>query len=133
MEKVLIEILSSHDIVSARQNSREMARQLGFGSADQTRLATAVSELVRNVLQYAGAGECLVSDQSDEHMAVIHIQVEDHGPGIANINKAMQSGFTTGGGLGAGLPGAKRLAHNFDISSEPGLTTVSLVMSRKKV
>jgi len=127
-----VELKRSSDIVVARQACREMARELGFGSADQTRLATAVSELVRNVIQYAGEGLCLCIDESDHETAVIRVAVEDHGPGIADVDKVLEPGFTTRGGLGAGLPGAKRLVHKFTLHSEPGYTVVQLKMLRRK-
>ena len=127
-----IELKQSNDIVVARQACREMAHELGFSSADQTRLATAVSELTRNVIQYADEGVCVVTDESENESAVIRVVVEDHGPGIADVEKALEPGFSTSGGLGAGLPGAKRLAHGFAVSSEPGHTVVQLRMVRKK-
>ncbi len=127
-----LELKQSSDIVTARQTCREMADELGFGSADQTRLATAVSELARNAIQYAGEGVCVVTDESGNENAVIRVVVEDHGPGITDVDKALELGFTTGGGLGAGLPGAKRLAHVFALASEPGHTVVQLKMRRKK-
>ena len=120
------------DVVTARQAGREMARQLGFGSANQTRLATAISELARNALQYAGEGVCLIRDESDERRIRVKVVVEDHGPGIPDIEQAMTDGFSTGGGLGAGLPGTKRLVHEFEIESEPGCTRVTIEMSRGK-
>jgi len=128
-----IEIKVEADIVAARRAGREMARQLGFGSADQTRLATAISELARNVIQYAGEGVCLVTDESDQNASKIRVVVEDHGPGIPDIEQAMTDGFSTGGGLGAGLPGARRLVHEFEIESQPGHTRVTIGMSRGKV
>ena len=127
-----IELKQLSDIVTARQACREMARKLGFGSADQTRLATAVSELARNALQHAGQGVCGVTNESDNKTAVIRVVVEDHGPGIADVGKALKPGFTTTGGLGMGLPGAKRLAHDFAIASQQGQTTVQLKLVKKK-
>lgn len=121
------------DVVAARQAGREMARELGFGPADQTRLATAISELARNVLQYAGEGVCLISNESNERRARAQVIVEDHGPGIPDIEKAMECGFSTSGGLGAGLPGAKRLVHEFEIESRPGRTRVTIVVSKALV
>ena len=133
MDESRIALKNSRDIVIARVAGREMARQLGFGPADQTRLATAISELARNVIQYVGEGVCLVADESNEHRISIKVVVEDHGPGISDIEKAMEYGFSTGGGLGAGLPGAKRLVHEFDIESQPGHTRVTIAMSRARV
>jgi len=80
MNEQRIALKGQIDVVAARQAGREMARRLGFGSADQTRLATAISELTRNALQYAGEGTCLVSDESDARRARVKVVVEDHGP-----------------------------------------------------
>ena len=110
-----------------------MARHLGFGLADQTRLATAISELTRNVIQYAGQGVCFVSDESDGQMIRVKIVVEDNGPGIPDIEQALEPGFSTSGGLGAGLPGARRLVHEFHIESEPGGTKVAVAMVRPRL
>ncbi len=132
MEHKKVRLKEFSDIVTARQACREMARQLGFGSADQTRLATAVSELARNVIQYAGAGECVVSDDSDGDEIRIRVVVEDHGPGIPDLGKAMEPGFSTNAGLGAGLPGAKRLVHEFHAKSVPGHTIINVRLSRKR-
>lgn len=128
-----IPIAADKDVVAARAASRELAKTLGFGAADQTRLATAVSELTRNILRYAEKGECHIQDDSDDQVTGIRVVVEDRGPGIPNLDQAMADGFTTGGGLGAGLPGTKRLVHEFDIQSQPGHTKISIRMiSRKK-
>jgi len=121
------------DIVAARGAGREMARRLGFGSADQTRLATAISELTRNVIQYAGEGVCVVRDESNGGRLRVKVTVEDHGPGIPDVGRAMEYGFSTGRGLGAGLPGAKRLVHEFDIESRPGYTRVTVAMNRPRM
>ena len=129
MTQKQVELKQPSDIVLARQSCREMARKLGFGKADQTCLATAVSELTRNAIQYAGGGVCVVTDESNNETAVIRVVVEDHGPGIADVDKALEPGFTTSGGLGAGLPGAKRLVHDFELKSRPGHTIVQLKMA----
>ena len=133
MNESRIEIKVESDIVAARQAGREMARQLGFGSADQTRLATAISELTRNVIRYADVGGCLVTDESNYNEIKIRAVVEDHGPGIPDLEQAMTDGFSTGGGLGAGLPGARRLVHEFEIESQPGYTRVMVVMKRRRL
>jgi len=127
-----VNLKQSSDIVAARQAARETARELGFGSADQTRLATAVSEVARNALQYADEGVCYFADESDTEVAVIRVSVEDHGPGIADVTKALEFGFTTSNGLGMGLPGAKQLVHELTLYSTPGHTVVQLKMIRKK-
>lgn len=133
MNESRVEIKVESDIVAARQAGREMARQLGFGSADQTRLATAISELTRNVIRYAGVGGCLITDESRPNEIKIRAVVEDHGPGIPDLEQAMTDGFSTGGGLGAGLPGARRLVHEFEIESQPGYTRVMVVMKRRRL
>ncbi len=130
---VTIPVGNNSDIVLARSSARAMAVQLGFGKADQTRLATAVSELTRNVITYAGSGECRITDNSDAEFKRIEITVEDHGPGIANIELAMQDGFSTGGSMGAGLAGTRRLVEDFSLESVPGLTKVTLSISLRRL
>ena len=127
-----ITITTEADVVSARQAGREMARGLGFGMTDQVRLATAISELARNVLKYAGSGTCTIIDQSDDARCSLRVDVEDNGPGIPDIEQAMEDGFTTGGGLGTGLPGARRLVHEFSIESRPGFTKVMIAFMRPR-
>ncbi|OPX22861.1 MAG: anti-sigma regulatory factor [Planctomycetales bacterium 4484_123] len=127
-----VQIRQQADVVAARQAGREAAKELGFGLADQTRLATAISELARNVVQYAGAGQCTISDESDDQFIRIRVVVEDHGPGIPDVERALRDGFSTGNGLGAGLPGTKRLVHEFDIESKPGHTRVTVGMRKRR-
>ena len=126
-----IDIATQEDVVRARQVGRDLARDLGFRTADQARLATAISELTRNVLKYAGGGVCEIVTDRQHEVGTIHVSVVDHGPGIADIEMAMADGFTTGGGLGAGLPGTKRLVDEFDIASVPGETKIDITMSRR--
>lgn len=121
-------IVDEPDVVAARAAGRTMARALGFSTADQTRLATAISELTRNVLRYAGKGECKISIEAHHGTHKIVVVVEDRGPGISDLDAAMEDGFTTGGGLGGGLPGTKRLMHEFKIESRPGRTRVVIAM-----
>ena len=125
-----IPIRDSTDILRARGNARELAARLKLGSADQTRLATAVSELTRNILQYAGEGTCTIINASDEHRRCIRVRVEDQGPGIPDIDLALRDGYSTGGGLGAGLPGVQRLMDEFQITSQPGHTCLTMAMIR---
>jgi serine/threonine-protein kinase RsbT len=115
------------DMIAARQRTREVAAALGFGAVDQSRIATAVSELTRNVLRYAdgGRGEVLIRELSTgSGSRGIEIVVSDSGPGIADIELAMHSGYTSGRGLGMGLPGAKRLMDEMTIDSALGRGTV---------
>jgi serine/threonine-protein kinase RsbT len=130
VDEITLEIQEEGHIVGARQAGRNMARELGFGSADQTRLATAISELARNVVQYAGTGVCVISDQSDDTMLRVRVVIDDRGPGIPDIEQAMQDGFTTGEGMGLGLPDTRRLAQEFDIQSDPGNTRVAVTIAR---
>lgn len=121
-------INKSEDIILARQIAREMAKELGFGLADQTRITTAVSELSRNIHHYAGTGRVIVKALSESAKKGIEIIAEDRGPGIPDIELAMQDGYSTSkGSLGQGLPGTKRLMDEFGIKSEAGIgTTVTI-------
>ena len=121
------------DIVVVRRSVREAAIRLGFGITDVTRIITAASELARNVFLYAGSGvvRCRVLNGADK--VGLELIVEDHGPGIADIEQAMQPGYTTGSGLGYGLPGAKRLMDEMQIESEAGKgTKVTIKKWRKR-
>jgi len=127
-----IEIKSESDIVVARSAGREMARELGFGISNQTRLATAISELTRNIIRYAGAGQCSFFDDSDASELVIRAIVTDQGPGITDIDLAMTDGFSTGESLGAGLCGTKQLVKEMHIQSDPESTTVAILIKQRR-
>jgi serine/threonine-protein kinase RsbT len=131
VDKTRVEIKARSDIVIARRAGRTMAYELGFGSADQTRLATAISELTSNAIRYAGGGVCTIINRSDKRVKKIQVMVEDWGPGIPDVGQAMMDGFSTRGSLGIGLPGSRRLVHEFDIESEPGYTKVTIAMVRQ--
>lgn len=119
-----IALEGEHDISLARGYVREMAAALGFRMVDQTRLATVASELARNVVKYARRGRLILQPWQDQRgRAGIRLIFEDTGPGIPDIAAAMRDGFTTGRGLGKGLPGSKRLVDEFDIQSEVGKGT----------
>lgn len=109
-------------MILARQRTRAVAAELGFGAVDQSRIATAVSELTRNVLRYAdgGRGEVLIREVAAAGGWGIEIVVSDSGPGIADIETAMRAGYTSGRGLGMGLPGARRLMDEMTIDSALG-------------
>lgn len=128
-----IHLCEQMDVVRARAEARRIAGLIGFGPGDQTRLATAVSELSRNVLQYAGKGTCEITDISTQDRWIIRIVFEDHGPGIPDLSLAMEDGYSTSGGLGAGLPGTRRLVDRFSIDSQPGLTRICIEMIRRQV
>ncbi len=116
-------IRSDLDIVIARTMARDTAKQLGFGAIDQARIATAVSELARNIFLYAGSGNVIVRELDRNGRKGIEIVCEDQGPGITDINQVMQDGYSTSRGMGMGLPGAKRLMDEFDIRSIEGVGT----------
>jgi serine/threonine-protein kinase RsbT len=124
-----IPIESDHDVVAARQRARELAADLDLSSTDQTLLATAISEVARNIIHYAKCGEVSIAVVGDDGgRRGIKVTARDQGPGIADLERALQDGYTTGGGLGLGLPGARRLVDEFDIETAPGEgTTVTLV------
>ncbi len=127
-ERIAIE--SDADVVTARQRARELAASLELSSTDQTLLATAISEVARNITTYAQRGEVLLSTIRDKDgRRGIRVIAQDRGPGIENVELALQDGYTSGDGLGLGLPGARRLVHDFDIETAPGRgTKVTLVM-----
>ncbi len=123
-EQVAIAVKVSEDIVTARQAGHELAAQLGFTLTDRTMISTAISEIARNITSYAGSGEIrLLVDQRDGRRALI-VQAEDQGPGIRDIPRALEDGFSTGRGLGLGLPGARRLMDRLTIDSAPGRGTL---------
>jgi serine/threonine-protein kinase RsbT len=126
-ERIAIE--SDADVVIARQRARALAAQLDLTSTDQTLLATAISELARNITTYAVRGEVLVGVvRGDNGRRGVRVVARDDGPGIEDIQLALTDGYTTGNGLGLGLPGARRLVDEFDIQTAPGQgTTVTLV------
>jgi len=126
----VIPIESDADVVTARQQARAMAGDLELTSTDQTLLATAISEVARNITAYAVRGEVVLSViEDDGGRRGIRVIARDQGPGIENVELALQDGYTSGGGLGLGLPGARRLVHHFEIETAPGRgTKVTLVM-----
>ena len=128
-DSVRVPIESDADVVTVRQEARAMGAELGFSSLDLTLLATAISEVARNITTYAKRGEVLLSIVRDNGgREGIRVVARDRGPGIANVDLAMQDGYTSGGGLGLGLPGARRLVDEFDIETGPTEgTTVTLV------
>lgn len=115
------------DVVVARQTGRELATRIGFAGSDLTLIATAISEIARNIVTYAERGEIALNAVEDGPRTGICIVARDHGPGIADIEQAMRDGFSTGRSLGLGLPGARRLMDDFEIESAPGHgTTVTM-------
>jgi serine/threonine-protein kinase RsbT len=119
-----VPIFNDGDVVKARQMGRELASQLGFSSTELTLIATAISELARNMVIYAGTGEILLQLVNDPDRRGIVVVARDKGPGIADLDLALKDGYSTGEGMGLGLPGARRLMDDFEIESEPGHGTV---------
>lgn len=118
-----VTIQKEWDIVAARQLGRDIARKTGFGTVDQARIATAISELARNIYLYTDDGKiCFEVIENIDHKGMSIVSF-DSGPGIKDISQVMEDGYSTSGGLGAGLPGVKRLVDEFDIRSEDGKGT----------
>jgi serine/threonine-protein kinase RsbT len=127
-DEVRVAIRTDADVVTARQEARTMGASLGFSSTDLTLLATAISEVARNITTYAGEGEVTLRVLQQDGRRGIEVLATDEGPGIDDVELAMQDGFTTGNGLGLGLPGSRRLVDDFDLQTTPGAgTTVRLV------
>jgi serine/threonine-protein kinase RsbT len=122
---------SEEDVVYARQAVRTWAVEMGFSLVDQTKLVTAASELARNTVVYGGGGTMLLEQVDEGARKGLRLVFEDQGPGIPDVHRALQDGFTSGGGLGLGLGGAKRLVNDFHIRSAPGEGTSITVVKWK--
>lgn len=118
-----LNIREPDDVVRVRQAVRARATEVGLGLVDQTKIVTAASELARNTLDYGGGGQVAVEILNTGGRKGVRLTFEDQGPGIADVEQALLDGYTTGGGLGLGLSGAKRLSNEFEIHSEPGKGT----------
>lgn len=117
-DEVRVPVSSDADVVAAREKGRELSAKLGFSSIDLTLIVTAISEVARNILLYAKEGEIVLRlDKDGGHPAIV-VVARDEGPGIPDLELAMRDSYTTGNGLGLGLPGARRLMDEFDIESE---------------
>jgi serine/threonine-protein kinase RsbT len=123
MEEASVEVASETDIVSARMQGRALALRLGFRATDATLIATAISELARNILLYAGTGEISIQPIERGERAGLAVVAEDRGPGIADLPRAMEDGYSTSGRLGLGLPGVRRLMDEFEVRSSKGQGT----------
>ena len=118
-----IPIVNEVDIVTARQRGRALAAELGFASSEQALIATAISELARNILQYAGRGQVEITVEHKGGRTGIGVVASDQGPGIPDLRRALEDGFSTGKGLGLGLPGTKRIMDDFELVSDVGKGT----------
>ena len=132
MDEVSVRISSDLDLVRAREQGRVLAGQLGFTQSDLTLVATAISELARNIVRYARRGEIVLRQAEDGGVPGIVIIARDEGPGIPDVNRAMEPGYSTAGGLGLGLPGVRRIMDKFEIVSEVGKGTVVTVVKWKR-
>jgi len=124
---VCVSIESASGLVKARQEGRALGRQLGFSPGQATLIASVISELARNIVAYAGHGQIvLVTDGN----SAVRIRAQDEGPGISNVSAALEPGYSTSSGLGVGLPGVRRIADAFDITSGPTGTVVNVTIAR---
>jgi serine/threonine-protein kinase RsbT len=122
-----VTIHSDADIIAARRMGRELAEGVGFGGSELTVIATAISEIARNIIEYAGSGEIILRQAQQGTKRGILVIAKDRGPGIPDIELAMQDGYSTSKGIGLGLPGARRLMDEFDVDSAVGKgTTVTM-------
>lgn len=118
-----IAIKTEEDIVVSRSAAKEMAKEIGFGIVDQTKIMTAISEIIRNVIKYADEGVLQIRIVREGDKQGIEIDCADSGPGIDDIDQALEDGYSTSGSLGMGLPGSKRLMDDFTIESHKGQGT----------
>jgi serine/threonine-protein kinase RsbT len=121
---IVVKIKNPDDIVAARKAGHELALELGFSLTDVTMIATAISEIARNITSYAGRGAVRVTVAEREGREALVVRAEDDGPGIADVERAMEDGYSTGRGLGLGLPGARRLMDRVIVDSALGRGTV---------
>jgi serine/threonine-protein kinase RsbT len=128
LSKDVMAIMKEQDVIPFRNRIKEYAVKIGMGLVNQTKIITAASELVRNMLKYANGGKVSIEVVSKGRENGIRLTFEDQGPGIKDIKLAMKDGYSTGKSLGLGLPGARRLVSEFDLRSEPGKgTTVTVI------
>jgi serine/threonine-protein kinase RsbT len=127
-DEIRVAINTDADVVTARQEARTLGASLGFSSTDLTLLATAISEVARNITTYAGTGVVTLRIVRQKAREGIEVVAADKGPGIENVELAMQDGYSTRNGLGLGLPGTRRLVDDFELDTEPGVgTTIRIV------
>ena len=122
--EIVVNIKNPDDIVAARKAGHQLALELGFSLTDVTMIATAISEIARNITSYAGHGAVRVTVADREGRKALVVRAEDDGPGIADIERALEDGYSTGRGLGLGLPGARRLMDRLVIDSALGRGTI---------
>jgi serine/threonine-protein kinase RsbT len=126
-----VAVTDESGIIIARRAAGSAAKRMGMSVVDQTKVATATSELARNIVRYAECGEVVIEEIADALRSGLQITFKDKGPGIADLQKAMRDGFTTGGGMGLGLSGSKRLMNEFEIISQIGVGTTVIIKKWK--
>jgi len=127
VSELRLPVAADTDVIAARQQGKQLAAECGFSVGDQTVIAVAISEVARNIVRYAQRGEIVLRTTNHSNRTGIVVVARDQGPGIGDITMAMQDGYSTSGGLGLGLPGARRLMDDFEIESEVGKgTTVTM-------
>lgn len=130
--QIRVPVARDSDLITARREGRLLAEQLGFSSSEATLVATAISELARNIVNYAAPGEIVISFARLPYRSVITVMARDQGPGIADIGLALREGYSTSGSLGLGLPGVRRIMDEFYIDSAPGAGTTVTVSKWKQ-
>ena len=123
-DDIVVDVNNSDDIVAARKAGHQLARGVGFSLTDVTMIATAISEIARNITSYAGGGAIRVWLADRDGRKALIVRAQDEGPGIADVERALEDGYSTGRGLGLGLPGARRLMDRLVVESAPGRGTV---------
>jgi serine/threonine-protein kinase RsbT len=126
-DELVIPITTDTDIVVARQKGRELAERVGFSRTDLTFIATAISEVARNITSYAGRGEIVFRIVDGDGRVGMHMEARDEGPGIGDLQRALEDGYSTAEGMGLGLPGARRLMDEFEVRSAAGSGTTVIM------
>jgi anti-sigma regulatory factor (Ser/Thr protein kinase) len=131
--EIRVPVSTDADVVTARQKGRDLAARAGFSATDLTVIATAISEIARNIIKFAERGEVLITLVNEQARTGVTVVVRDVGPGIPDVDRALEDGYSTYGGLGLGLPGARRLMDEFEIISEIDKgTTVTMAKWRRE-
>jgi serine/threonine-protein kinase RsbT len=131
LKQVELPLIAQEDVVAVRQRTRSLAVEIGLTIIDQTKIVTAASELARNTVIHGGGGKAILEIVKEMSRQGLRLTFEDSGPGIPDLERALQDGYTTGGGLGLGLGGSKRLCSEFSIESQVGVGTRVTVMRWK--
>ena len=123
MREIRLRVAAEHDVARSLLEAGKYAKALGFDEQGNRKIVTAVSEVVRNIVKYAGSGEILMRPIEEGHKLGMEVEARDKGPGIADLDKAMEDHYSSSGTLGLGLPGVKRMMDEFQVETEPGKGT----------